>query len=866
MTGGPRRRIGPEDPGREVERELEFHLEMRAREFEAEGMTPEAARRAAETSFGDRAEVAAACTAERRRRNRGQRLRGMLGEVRADVRVAARGLRRDPAFASATILVLALGIAMVVAVAGLVDAYLVRGLPFPAADRLVHVWGEGAPDWREAPDVIEVPVSWDLDVLSIVGDRPARAWTSWVAPTYFEAFGVEVQLGRLPQPSDYETGAPRVALISHGLWQRNWGGDPGVVGGTFAAYAADRPEVAETFTIIGVLRPDHWHLNRFYEVLSPLAEGRATYLGRLAPGVSLAEAQAVLERDARERGEESAEIELRPVHETYVERIRPALLALAASVVLVLAIACGNAAVLLLVRASGREREFAVRAALGAGRSRLGRQLVVEGLVLSATSALAGIALGAFLLRSFADVVPGVLGTVVPGGADALRLDGTALAAAVGASTMAGLLFGLAPLAGVLRPDLARGLSEGGRAGTGRSRGRLRDVLIGAQLALSLALLVGAGLLLRSAMHLQRLPLGFDPANITALDINIRQSRYPDAQARAAFFAELLRTVEAGVPGVDAELVFSTPLGPRTFGTGMLVETPEQPIGPDETGPRALGNMVSHGFFDMLDVTLQRGRVFDGTDRLESVPVVVVSAALAERLWPGRDPVGRRVRFGQETMFAFDGTWFTVVGVVDDVVKTLTDPNPPDIYFSYEQMPSSSAQLLVRSSTGGEALDAVRRAVWSLDPEIPLDGETRLAEDVRRASLPARFLAGVLSGFAIFAALLATFGLYGVVAYAVRRQRRDIAIRMALGARAGGVVGLFVRRSVPVLGVGLLCGLAGAIWLSGVLRSQLHGVGRLDPVTFAAGAALLVVAALVATILPALRAARQTPMRVLRTD
>lgn len=866
MTGGPRRRIGPEDPEREVDRELEFHLEMRAREFEAEGMSPEAARRAAEASFGDRAEVAAECTTERKRRNRRQRLRGVLGDVRADVRVAARGLRRDPAFASAAILVLAVGIALVVAVAGLVDAYLVRSLPFPAADRLVHVWGPGAPDWMEAPDVIEVPVSWDLDVLSIIGDRPARAWTSWVAPTYFEAFGVEVQLGRLPQAADTEPGAPRVALISHGLWQRNWGGDPGVVGSTFAAYAQDRPEQAETFTVIGVLTPDHWHFNRFHEVLSPLAEGRATYLGRLARGVSIEEAQAVLERDARERGAESTDIELRPVHATYVERIRPALLALAASVALVLAIACGNAAVLLLVRASGREREFAVRAALGAGRTRLVRQLVVEGLVLSLSAAAAGIVLGALLLRGLADVVPAVLGTAVPGGAAALRLDGIALATAVGASTVAGLLFGLSPLAGVLRPGLVRGLAEGGRAGTGRGGSRLRDVLIGVELALSLALLVGAGLLLRSAAHLQQLPTGFDGERVTVLDVGIRQSRYPDRAARAAFFSELVRTVEAGVPGANAEVAFAAPFGTRTFGAGMPVETPAQPAPDDETGARAVGNIVTAGYFDMLDIPLLDGRGFAASDGPSSLPVAVVSASLAERLWPGGSPLGERIRFTGQTMFAFDSTWFTVVGVVDDVLKTLTDPNPPDLYYSYAQAPTSGGELLVRPASAGDPTEAVRRAVWSLDPEIPLDGVRRIDEDLRRASLPSRFLAAVLAGLAAFAALLATFGLYGVVAYAVRRQRRDIAIRMALGARVGGVVGLFVRRSVPVLGLGLLCGFAGAFWLSGVMHSQLHGVGRLDLVTFAAGAALLVVAALVATILPALSAARQTPMRVLRTD
>lgn len=866
MAEGPGRPVGPEDPAREVDRELAFHLEMRAREFEAEGLSPEAARRAAEESFGDVASVAAECRTERHRRRRVRRVRELLTDIGADARVAARGLRRDPAFASATILVLALGIALVVGVAGLVDAYLVRGMPFPAADRLVHVMGPGAPDWLDAPDEIEVPISWDLDVLSIIGDRPARAWTSWVAPTYLEAFGVRVQLGRLPDASDLEPGAPTVALISHGLWHRIWGGDPSVVGSTFAAYASDRPDEAEIFTVIGVLPADHWHVNRFHDVLSPLAEGRATYMARLARGVTLAEADAALERHAVERGAEDPSVELRPVHEAYVERIRPALVALAASVGLVLLIACGNAAVLLLVRASAREREFAVRAALGAGRARIARQLVVEGLVLSLTAAIIGVLLGTFLLRAASGTVPDVLGTQVPGGSGALRLDGTALAAAIGACVLSALLFGLAPLAGVLRPGLVHGLSEGGRAGTGRSRSRLRDALIGAELALSLALLVGAGLLLRSAAHIQQIPLGFSPAGVSSVEINIRNSRYPDRAARAAFYDELVRTVEARVPGVDAELSFAPPFGARIIGSGLPVETPDMPADADGNGPLALGNIVTPGFFDMLDIAVRRGRVFNASDGPETQPVVVIGAALAERLWPGRDPIGERVRFTGETMFVAEGLWFTVIGVADDVVKTLTDPNPSDVYYAAAQMPTVGTQLLVKSTRAGDPVEAVRRAAWSLDPEMPLDGVRRMEEDVRRASLPARFLAGMLSGFAVSAALLASFGLYGVVAWAVRRQRRDIAIRMALGARAGAVVALFIRRILPVLGLGVLFGAAGAFWLAGLMRGQLHGVERLDPAVLAAGVALLVAAALAATVIPALRGTRETPMHVLRTE
>lgn len=859
------RQIGPEDSGREVDRELAFHLEMRAREFEAEGLSPEDARAAARRAFGDADAVAAECRTERARRGRSVRLRRRAEELVSDARLAGRMLRRDPAFASAAILVLALGIGIVVAVGGLVDAYLLRGLPFPAADRLVWIRGEETPDWRTAPDVLELPVSWDLDVLSLTGDQPTRAWTSWVSPTYFDAFGVRVQLGRLPRVDEVVPGAPRVALISHGLWQRRWGGDPDVVGTTFTAYASDRPEEAEVFTVIGVLTPDHWHINRFYEVLSPLAEGRATYLARLARGVTPAEAKAVLERDAVERGVADPTTEVEPVHATFVARVRPALTALTVSVLLVLLIACGNAAVLLLVRASAREREFSVRAALGAGRGRLVRQLVVEGLVLSVLAAIAGIAIGVLLLNGTAETLPRVLGTEVPGGASALRPQGLALLAALVACVGSALLFGLAPIASVVRPGLVRGLAEGGRGGAGRGRNRLRDGLIAAELALSLALLVGAGLLIRSADHLQRTPLGFTPDGVSAFEISIRQSRYPDDEAKAVFYAEAVRSVETEVPGIDAAFVFSRPLGGRTFGNGAPVETPEQPAAPDETGARAVGNAMSPGGFDLLGIPVRSGRVFTDADRPGAPRVAVVGESLARRLWGDANPIGRRVRFVSGTMFETE-EWLTVVGVVGDVVKTLTEPNPPDLYLPIAQVGTMGASLIVRSADGRNRMDEVRSVLWRLDPEIPLDMVRSMEADQRAATLPARFLAGVLAGFAAFAALLATFGLYGAVSYAVRRQRRDIAIRMALGARTGGVVGLFVRRGVPVLVAGLVAGLVGAGALARVLGSQIHGIGRLDPVTFVGAAVLLGGAALLATIVPARRATREAPMRVLRVD
>jgi predicted permease len=864
--GGPRRRPVPDDPLREVDRELRFHLEMRAKELEAEGLSPEDAHREAAKLFGDVEEVAAACRRERVKRARTGRLRRILGDLLRDVRIGWRALARDPVFTSIAILVLSIGIGAVVAVAGLVDAYLMRGLPFPESDRLVNIQVvPTSPDWREAPDVLELAVSWDLDVLSIVGDgRPSRAWMSWVTPTYFEAFDVRVQLGRMPSAADLEPGRPTVALISHGLWQRQWGGDQSVIGSTFRAYPSDRPDEAEVFTIIGVLPRDHWHVNRYTEVLSPLAEGRATYVARLASGVTPAHAREVLERLAAERGEGAAYVQVIPMLDLYVLGVRPLLLALAASVVLVLAIACGNSAVLLLVRAAGREREFALRSALGAGRGRLARQLVAEGLVLAAVACVLGVALGALLLRATAEVVPGALGTPVPGGAGALRLNSVTTLAAVAAGTSAALLFGLGPLAGAVKPQLVSGLVGGARAGSGRVHNRMRETLIGIELALSLSLLVGAGLLVRSASHLQQLPLGFSPEGITAINFSIRQSRYSDEAARASLFEGMLASVEERVPGVDAEIATATPFD--RLGVDAL-ETPKQPALGPEDARWASSNVVTHGYFQQLGIRLHEGRGFQSADVRGGVPVAVISRSLATLLWPGEDPIGQRFRLARRPFPGSEpGPWLTAVGVVDEVRKTLTEENPPDVYLSAAQFPPMAPDLVIRDPGRRDRIDQVREAVWSADPEIPLDDTRDIEESVAAASLPNRFLAGVLVAFAGFAAVLATLGLYGVVSYAVGRQRRDIAIRMALGARPGTVVGMFLRRTTRVFMLGLAGGIAGAFALAGVLRNQLHGMALLDLSTYASAAILLAVAALLATIVPAFRATRSSPMRVLGSD
>lgn len=781
--------------------------------------------------------------------------------VWSDVKVSARTLRRNPGFTSAAVLTLGVGIGVATAMAGVLDAYLVKSLPFPDAGRLVSVAGPGAPNWREPPAVLQNVVSWDLDAFSIVSDGPPeRVWTSWVTPGFFSALGLRPALGRLFDEAEMAPGGPPVALISHALWQRRWGGDPGILGRTFSAYADDRPDEAEVFTIVGVLPADFWYFNRFTEVLAPLRSARSVYMATLAPGVTPAAAQEALANAAAALDPSRADVTVRLMREAFLERARPVLWAVAGAVALVLLIACGNAAVLLLVRAAGREQEFAIRSAVGAGRGSLARQLLVEGSLISVSATLLGLAFAWLLLRAAGEATPRLLGTPVPGGTEALRLDLVAFVAAAVIACVAGVVFGLVPLSVARRRNLATALVSVRGTDT-RRRQRTRGVLMAAELALSLALLIGAGLLVRSAMHLQRLELGFDPENVLAVGLSVRQSTFAEPAVRRTFYGQIEEEVRAALPGASAGTVSWAPFSR----VGLTpVETADAP--PAEA-PRdsAFVASATESYFATLGLRLVRGNLFDNSHAAEASTVAVVSESLAQRLWPGGDPIGRRVRTvtPRTANVAEPQPWRTVVGVVSDVRKTLTQPNPPDLYIPLLASPPMLAELVVRDATGRGRLQAIREAIWRVNAELPLNETRWIADDVAAERMPSRFLAWLLSGFAAFALVLATLGLYGVIAYAVGERRREIAIRLALGADPPRVVGLFIRQSLNVVAAGLLGGLIGGIALSRLLSSQLHGVSANDPTTYIALAILLGLAAVLATWLPARRAAGAEPMHVL---
>ena len=789
-----------------------------------------------------------------------------LRRLPRDLRFAARSLRRDPGFTLTAVAVLGLAIGVGTAVLGVVNAYLLRPLPYPHADRLVDV--EPALPLRldEAREVMEIPLTWELDAFTLVGgDRPEQVLGSWVTPEWFEAYGITPALGRAFRPDEWGEGATPVAVISHPLWQRRFGGDRGVLGRVVRTYSSDRPGETEVFTVVGVLPPDVWLHNAYTDFLVPIRTPNAVYAGRLRPDVPLERAEAVLTELARGRSRElegDARVELTPLGERYTSGVRPALVLLSAAVLLVLLIACGNVALLSVVRAQRRDRELAVRRALGAGRGTLAAQLVTEGLVLAALAGGAGALVAGLALELLGSAVSVRLGLPVPGGPAALRLDATVLAALAGACGLVGLVCGLVPALGLGGPGPAGQLAAGGRsASPGRRRRRVQGAVMAVELALSLALLVAAGLTVRSARHVASLDLGFDPEGLVMAGLMLRERSYPQPADRVAFHERLADALR-GLPDVaSAGIAVRPPLG-RSYAP-RAVEAEGRP--PAASAGRIFGatQVAGPGYLETLGLDVVQGRGFGPDDGLGAPRVALVSPALADALWPGEAPLGKRFREVGER----DAAWRTVVGVVAEVRQDPMGEPVGDYYLPVTQEAPRYATVFLRMRPGATApLPALERAVAALDPEVAVADATDVATLAGRITAPGRFLALLLGVFGAFAVGLAVVGLYGAVAYAAAQRRRDVAVRMALGARREEVARLFVRERLGVLGAGLALGLAGAVVLARLLQGQLRGVTPADPLTYGACALLLAGAAFAAVWIPARGAARAEPMRVLREE
>ncbi len=800
-----------------------------------------------------------------------------MGEFITELRYAARALMKARGLFALALTTLALALALNSAVFAVVNAYLIRSLPYPGAERL-HMLryappgqnyppGLAALDWRSLDDVLEHPISWDLDVFYLVGgDNAESAPGAWVTPGFMQGLGVRPAMGRGFAPEEFRAGAQQVALISHTLWLRRFGGDPGIVGRQFAAYVSDRPEEAELFTVIGVLPARFWHVSRYAEVFAPLRAPSYPYMARLRAGVPPEEAQRRI-TDLVKAGvsglPEGWSAIVRSVHGEYVARVEPILTTVGAAALLVLLIAAANVAFLLLIRAARRQREISVRMALGATRLQIARMLLAEGLVLGVVACAAGVALSWAVVDRLAPMVQEQLGRSAPGGAAAIRVDATVLLAAGGCALLVALLFALAPLGATWRAQLAAGMQSGVRAaGEGRGSRRTRSALVAAEVAAALALLVGSGLMIQTTLRMLRVELGFQADGVHAAGIGLRERSYPDAESRAAFYERLLARL-AQIPGVRAATV--------SWPSMLTVMQPEGvQVEGGGAGAQAAETLAGPQYFSLLGIRVLEGREFNGADRAGAEPVAIVSESLGRNLWPGRSALSRRVRMAPDPDGGAMGrapAWRRVVGVVRDVRQSPTDEDVADLYAPLLQSPGRFATMVVRSGQPGAAVTpALRLALNEIDPEVAVHSTVALREAVEQQLDRPRFLAALLGAFAGMACVVALLGVYGVIAYAVKQREHEIAVRMALGADARNLTLLFVRQGAVALAAGVAAGLYGATLLGRLLEPQLFGLRSGDAQTLVAAGAVLLLAGLAATWWPARRAARTDPAVALREE
>lgn len=799
-----------------------------------------------------------------------------MGTILMDLRLAVRSLLKAPAFSVAAILTLGLALSLCTTVLVVANAYLYTQLPYPSATRLYSVRysapGQDQPqemeqlDWSSLNDVVEQPIAWDLDMFYLLGGENAESVPgAWVTPGFVQGLGVQPAIGRGFDAAAFAGGNANVALISHRLWNSNFGGDPSVIGRQFTAYVSDRPEEAEAFTIIGVLPEHFWHVNPYTDIFAPLRAQTYPYMVRLREGVTPQQAAGritALVRAGAKGVPQDWTAGVASTHDLYTARVRPILRSVAVAAALVLLVGCANVGGLLLLRAIRRQKEIAVRTALGASVGAIARMLIAEALVLGAVATGAALFVTRLMLSSVAPTIERQLGRSAPGGELSFTMDPTVVIGAAVAGLVTALLCGLAPLATTLRPSLVGALQSGTRTTEGRRSQRVRAGLIGLEIAASLALLSGSTLMLRTVVSLLDADLGFESERALIASITLRQNRYPEPADRLALFERTLTRL-GEVSGVESVALTSTwPLQqPRVQ---PIAAAP--PNGHTQT-PAGI-HAVTDGYFATLGIPLVAGRAFVASDRLGGEPVAIVSETIARALWPGRSAIGGRVLVPQNS--AQGGpiqSSRVIVGVVRDVGQDPADEDPADVYVPLLQVPQRFAVAIVRTSgSPGGWLAPLRSAFRDIDPEISLTRARPLQELVDEIRSRPQFLAWLLVAFATIAAFVAIVGVYGMIAYGVRQREREIAIRIAIGADPQQITRLFLREGCIVVAAGLALGILAALATGRLLESQLVGVGPRDPLALATAVAAFGAAGLFAVWWPSRRAANTDPAFALRNE
>ena len=818
-----------------------------------------------------------------------------------DARHAARTFLAQPGFTLAILLSLAVGIGANTAIFSVASALLLKPLPYPDAERLVILWNTSpglgiTEDWFSTAQYFDIKAGAgsfeDVAIafggnFTLTGDgEPERVGTLRVSSNLLPMLGARAELGRLLVPQDDVPGTTGSAVLGYGTWQRRYGGDPNVIGKALTLNGQPYEIVgvlAKGFDVPREVMPTLYGAERAELVVPfPLAANAATtrnredfnIVAKLKPGARLEQARAELATiTARLRREHpdfyppngGLTFVALPLREQIVGKVRGTLLVLVAAVAGVLLIACANVANLLLSRAIARQREMAVRAALGAGRARVVRQLLTESVVLAVAGGTLGVAFAWVCLVAIRALGVGSVPRL-----GAITIDGRVLLFTAAVSIAAGLLFGLVPALRLSRLDLHETLKEATRGASGTSavwgRGQTtRRLLVVGELAIAVALLAGAGLLVRSFTQLRQVSPGFNPAGVLTFELTMAGRDYGEPPKVLAAYKQLWERLSA-LPGVTATGgVSALPLSDMMSWGPITVEGRAAPAG--EKFINADQRIVAADYFLAMEIPLVEGRLLTEFDTTDTPRVVVIDEHMARQLWPDTDPVGKRVRTGGFDVTP-DSPWMTVVGVVGRVKHDALDSEPRiAFYLPHLQFPTRALNVVVRTAgdPAGQAA-AVRQALRAVDPDLPLYGLRTMTERVETSLARRRFIVLLLSLFALVALLLSTIGAYGVVAYLVSQGTRDIGVRMALGATPGAVVGMVVRQSLVLASAGIAVGLGVAALLTRFLSSMLFGVGALDPLTYASVAGGLLVVATLATAMPALRAARVAPTAALNSE
>ena len=807
-----------------------------------------------------------------------------------DLRYSIRRLLKSPGFTTVVILTLGLGIGANTAIFSVVDTVLLQPLDYRQPDRLVtinHFYQSEALNNLEAPvsavgfrdyrdktksfEAMAVETGWSAN-LTGTGD-PERVPASRVSGDYFRVFGVAPQLGRVFGRDEDEPGKNRVVVLSDGLWKRIYGADRGVVGKTMQLNA-------QTYTILGVMPPGfRAFFNVRADIWTPLALDLKQFdprnytnewlnlTARLKPGVSAKQADAEMHAYADEVrrlypnsvGKEWT-LKVKTLDELATGKIRPALLVLLGAVGFVLLIACANVANLLLARVTSRQKEVAIRTALGADRWVLVRQLLTESVLLALAGGLLGLGIAYWSIRSLVAIVPSIPR------ADELGIDGSVLAFTLGLSVFTGLLFGVVPALQTSRTNLHETLKEGGRTGAADVSGRvLRRVLVVGEVALAMMLVIGAGLLIESVAKLQRVKPGFDPDRLLTFELSLPDAKYPSDTIRQQVFAAMIDRVRQ-VPGVVAAGGTSTMPFSGDWSTGSF-EIEGVPRAPNEPSPWGDIRVVTGGFFRTMRIPLLQGREFTSQDLRSSQRVAVIDEEFVRKYFRNQNPIGKRITF--EGNSAKDPKYIDIVGVVGHTMHEGLDAKPRIQLYLADAQRGGYPSMAIAVRTAGDPLlmtRSVRDAIHGVDKDMPLSN-VKSMDELLESSLGQRRLSMILLGaFSAIAMLLASIGIYGVLAYTVTQRSRELGIRMALGAARSRVLRLVIGQGMALALIGIAIGLVGAFALTRLLSAQLYSIRPTDPMTFAGVSILLAATALIATLVPALRATRVDPVVALREE